>query len=53
MAMIKSLTLSKRKYKQIDKSNINDNSIMNNITGKMTQTVLEPDFEIEKFYYLN
>ena len=53
MAMIKSLTWSKRKYKQIDKSNISDKSIINNITRKITQTVLEPDFEIEKFYYLN
>ena len=53
MAIIKSLTWSRKKYIQIDKSTINDNSIINNITRNITQTILEPDFEIEKFYYLN
>ena len=53
MAITKSLTWRKKKYKQINKSNINDNSIINNNTRNITQTILEPEFKIEKFYYLN
>ena len=55
MVMIKSLIWCKRKFKQIDESNINDSSklIKYNITRNITQTVLEADFKIEKFNYLN
>ena len=55
MVMIKSLIWRKRKFKQIDESNINDSSklIINNIPRNITQTVLEADFKIEKFNYLN
>ena len=48
---MESLTYCRRNHKQIDKTTINNNDVIDNITRNIIQTILEHNLKIENFYY--